>query len=123
MLASGITILYGNLCAIPQRSLKRLLGYSSISNAGYMLLGVSAVNAAGSAAVLYYLAAMLFLSLDLHHWMLVGFTKTYDYLPIGGAHLSEAFAMDMIGRTSQTFGIALQLAAPVMAVSTAQSIV
>lgn len=60
MLASGISILYGNLCAIPQRSLKRLLGYSSISNAGYMLMGVAAVNVAGSAAVLYYLAGYLF---------------------------------------------------------------
>lgn len=60
MLCAGITILYGNLCAIPQRSLKRLLGYSSISNAGYMLLGVAAVNAAGAAAVLYYLAGYLF---------------------------------------------------------------
>lgn len=60
MLASGITILYGNLCAIPQRNLKRLLGYSSISNAGYLLLGVAAVNASGSAAVLYYLAGYLF---------------------------------------------------------------
>ncbi len=60
MLASGITILYGNLCAILQRNLKRLLGYSSISNAGYLLLGVAAVNASGSAAVLYYLAGYLF---------------------------------------------------------------
>jgi NADH-quinone oxidoreductase subunit N len=60
MLAAGVSILYGNLCAIPQRSLKRLLGYSSISNAGYMLLGVAAVNAAGSAAVLYYLAGYMF---------------------------------------------------------------
>ncbi|MGD0814739.1 MAG: NADH-quinone oxidoreductase subunit N [Verrucomicrobiota bacterium] len=60
MVAAGITILYGNLCAIPQRNLKRLLGYSSISNAGYMLLGVAAVNAAGSAAILYYLAGYLF---------------------------------------------------------------
>ncbi len=60
MLASGVTILYGNLCAIPQRNLKRLLGYSSIANAGYLLLGVAAVNAAGAAAVLYYLAGYLF---------------------------------------------------------------
>jgi NADH-quinone oxidoreductase subunit N len=60
MLVAGITILYGNLCAIPQRSLKRLLGYSSISNAGYMLLGIAAVNPSGSAAVLYYLAGYLF---------------------------------------------------------------
>jgi NADH-quinone oxidoreductase subunit N len=33
---SGITILYGNLCAIPQRTLKRLMGYSSIAHAGYL---------------------------------------------------------------------------------------
>src|SRR5580658_3580571 len=57
---AALTILYGNLCAIPQRSLKRLLGYSSIANAGYLLLGVSALNAAGSVAVLYYLAGYAF---------------------------------------------------------------
>ena len=50
---SAITILYGNLCAIPQRNLKRLLGYSSIANAGYLLLGVAALNQAGKAALLY----------------------------------------------------------------------
>lgn len=56
---AAITILYGNLCAIPQRSLKRLMGYSSISNAGYLLLGIAAVSASGSAAVLYYLSGYL----------------------------------------------------------------
>jgi len=57
---SGITILYGNLCALPQRNLKRLLGYSSIAHAGYLLLGVAALSASGQAAVLYYLAGYLF---------------------------------------------------------------
>ncbi|MDX1951140.1 MAG: NADH-quinone oxidoreductase subunit N [Verrucomicrobiota bacterium] len=57
---AALTILYGNLCAIPQRNLKRLLGYSSISNAGYLLLGVAAASAAGSSAVLYYLGGYLF---------------------------------------------------------------
>jgi NADH-quinone oxidoreductase subunit N len=63
---SGITILYGNLCAIPQRNLKRLLGYSSIAHAGYMLLGVAALaggvhnSSAGGSAILYYLAGYLF---------------------------------------------------------------
>jgi NADH-quinone oxidoreductase subunit N len=60
---SGITILYGNLCAIPQRNLKRLLGYSSIAHAGYLLLGVSALDGAGQSAVLYYLAGYLFTTL------------------------------------------------------------
>jgi NADH-quinone oxidoreductase subunit N len=60
MVLSGVTILYGNLCALPQRNLKRLLGYSSISNAGYLLLGVAALSVAGQAALLYYLAGYVF---------------------------------------------------------------
>ena len=57
---SGITILYGNLCAIPQRNLKRLLGYSSIAHAGYLLLGVAALSASGQSALMYYLAGYVF---------------------------------------------------------------
>jgi len=57
---SAVTILYGNLCAIPQRNLKRLMGYSSIAHAGYLLLGVAALNGAGKSAVLYYLSGYLF---------------------------------------------------------------
>lgn len=60
MAISALTILYGSLCAIPQRNLKRLLGYSSIANAGYLLLGVAALSKAGSAAILYYLTGYLF---------------------------------------------------------------
>jgi NADH-quinone oxidoreductase subunit N len=57
---SGITILYGNLCAIPQRNMKRLLGYSSIAHSGYLLLGVAALSASGQSALLYYLAGYVF---------------------------------------------------------------
>jgi NADH-quinone oxidoreductase subunit N len=57
---AAITILYGNLCALPQRNLKRLLGYSSIGNAGYLLLGAVASNKSGSSAIMYYLAGYLF---------------------------------------------------------------
>ncbi len=60
MVISAVTILYGNLCAIPQRNIKRILGYSSISNAGYILLGVAAVSHSGNSAVLYYLTGYLF---------------------------------------------------------------
>jgi NADH-quinone oxidoreductase subunit N len=64
---SAITILYGNLCAIPQRNLKRLLGYSSIAHAGYLLLGVAALAGAkssdGGAAILFYLSGYLFTTL------------------------------------------------------------
>jgi NADH-quinone oxidoreductase subunit N len=57
---SAFTILYGNLCAIPQRNLKRLLGYSGIAHAGYLLMGVAALSNAGQSAVLYYLSGYLF---------------------------------------------------------------
>src|ERR1035437_1858051 len=57
---SGITILYGNLYAIPQRNLKRQLGYSSIAHPGYLLLGVAALSASGQSALLYYLAGYVF---------------------------------------------------------------
>lgn len=63
---SAVTILYGNLCALPQRNLKRMLGYSSIAHAGYLLLGVAAMagsihnSTQGGSALLYYLGGYLF---------------------------------------------------------------
>jgi len=60
IILSAGSILYGNLCAIPQRNLKRLLGYSSIAHAGYLLLGIAALSTAGRSAVLYYLSGYLF---------------------------------------------------------------
>jgi NADH-quinone oxidoreductase subunit N len=60
LLISAITILYGNLCALRQRNVKRLLGYSSVAQAGYMLLGIAAFTEAGQSAILYYLSGYLF---------------------------------------------------------------
>jgi NADH-quinone oxidoreductase subunit N len=53
---AGLTILYGNLGALGQTSVKRLYGYSSIAHAGYLLMGLCAQNQLGAAAVLFYLA-------------------------------------------------------------------
>lgn len=63
LVLAAITILYGNLGALPQRNLQRLLGYSSIAHAGYLLLGVAALTNAGQAAILYYLGGYLFTTL------------------------------------------------------------
>jgi NADH-quinone oxidoreductase subunit N len=63
LVLSAATLLYGNLGAIPQRNIKRLLGYSSIGHAGYMLMGVAAVNALGASAVLFYLGQYAFTNL------------------------------------------------------------
>lgn len=57
---AGITIVTGNLMALPQQNLKRLLGYSGIAHVGYMLLGLAVVNLYGTAMVLFYLVAYLF---------------------------------------------------------------
>jgi NADH-quinone oxidoreductase subunit N len=60
------TLFYGNLAALPQRNLKRLLGYSSIGHCGYLLLGLAAlghagydpaVAASGASSILFYLLA------------------------------------------------------------------
>lgn len=67
--------------------------------------------------LLYWIAMMTMLSLDLHHWMIVGFQKTYVLIPIGGAHLHEALLVDVVARSGKVFMLALQIAAPVMAVS------
>jgi NADH-quinone oxidoreductase subunit N len=56
LLALG-TLLYGNLAALPQTNLKRLLAYSSIAHAGYLLIGV--VCLAGEAVVFYLVAYLL----------------------------------------------------------------
>ncbi|MBM3280074.1 MAG: NADH-quinone oxidoreductase subunit N [Candidatus Handelsmanbacteria bacterium] len=52
---AAITLLYGNLGALYQHNLKRLLGYSSIAHAGYLLLGAAAFNIIGVSALLFYL--------------------------------------------------------------------
>ena len=58
---AGLTLIYGNLAAMPQTNLKRLLGYSSIAHAGYLLVGVASVGspAAGRAIVFYLVAYLL----------------------------------------------------------------
>ncbi len=55
-----LTLIYGNLAALPQNNLKRLLAYSSIAHAGYLLIGV--VSLAGE-AVSFYLVAYLLMTL------------------------------------------------------------
>ena len=52
-------MLYRNLAALSQSNLKRLMGYSSISHSGYMLLGIAAFSTVGLSAVLYYLIGYL----------------------------------------------------------------
>ncbi|GAB3807650.1 NADH-quinone oxidoreductase subunit N [Spirosoma humi] len=56
-------ILIGNLSALRQTDAKRLLAYSTIAHAGFLLVGVVALNNAGFEAVLFYVGTYLFMSL------------------------------------------------------------
>ena len=62
-LISAFTMTLGNLTAIWQRNLKRLLAYSSIAHAGYMMMGVVMLSSAGLKAVMFYTGAYLFMNL------------------------------------------------------------
>jgi NADH-quinone oxidoreductase subunit N len=55
-----VTMLAGNLMALPQQNTKRLLAYSGIAQIGYMLVGLAATSASGTAMVLFYLVAYVF---------------------------------------------------------------
>lgn len=67
--------------------------------------------------VLFFLASVVMFSLDLHHWVLAGFQRTYSVLPIGGAALSGALFETVVRHTSRIFVVALQISAPIIAVS------
>ena len=58
-----LTITIGNLFAIRQRNLKRFLAFSSISQAGYIMLGVIAVNVMGMSSMIYYVLVYIFSNL------------------------------------------------------------
>ena len=57
---AGMTIVTGNLMAIPQQNIKRLLAYSGIAHIGYMLVGLAALSSSGVAMMLFYLVAYMF---------------------------------------------------------------
>ena len=58
-----LTITVGNLFAIRQKNMKRFLAFSSISQAGYIMLGIIAMNATGMASLIYYILVYVFSNL------------------------------------------------------------
>jgi NADH-quinone oxidoreductase subunit N len=57
---AALTLIYGNFAALPQTNLKRLLAYSSIAHAGYLLIGIVTLS---GPAIAYYLVAYLLMTL------------------------------------------------------------
>lgn len=59
----ALTATFGNLAAYSQTNLKRLLAYSTVAHAGYMMMGLATLTVQGAGAVLFYLVAYLFMNL------------------------------------------------------------
>jgi NADH-quinone oxidoreductase subunit N len=58
-----VSLAWGNIAALAQRNVKRILAYSSVSHAGFMLIAVAAANPLGERALLYYLVPYAAMSL------------------------------------------------------------
>lgn len=101
LVLAAATLIYGNLGALSQRNLKRLLGYSSIGHAGYMLMGLAAVNALGVGAVLFYLTQYAITNL-------CAFLAIIAVTRVTGHDDIPAFAG--LGRRAPLLGLALFLA-------------
>ena len=62
-IVSALTMTVGNLAALPQQNVKRLLAYSSIAHGGYLLMGAVLLTPEGLQAILFYLIVYLFMNL------------------------------------------------------------
>lgn len=76
VILSVLTMTLGNLVAVWQDNLKRLLAYSSIAHAGYILMGVVLLSDKGIAAVLIYFVMYLFMNLGAFYVVMLVANKT-----------------------------------------------
>jgi len=60
---SVLTMSFGNIAALVQKNIKRMLAYSSIAHAGYILIGIVAWNQAGASSVVFYLLSYTFMNI------------------------------------------------------------
>ncbi len=97
---SVITMTVGNLVAVWQKNLKRLLAYSSIAHAGYMLLGVVVLSNEGIAAVLIYLVVYFFMNLGAFFTVMLVANKT------GSEHID---AYKGLGYRTPLIGVAMTI--------------
>jgi flagellar biosynthesis protein FliR len=67
--------------------------------------------------LLHWMSLILLLTLDLHHWLILGLQRSYEIIPAGAAHLSEVLLIEVVSRASGMFVIALQMTAPILATS------
>lgn len=98
---SAITMTVGNLLAIRQSNIKRLLAYSSVAHAGYALIGVASASRLGVASVVFYLIAYIVTNL-------AAFGIVVAYARVSGSDAISAY--DGLSRRSPGLALALLVA-------------
>jgi len=101
MAISMVTMTLGNMLAIPQRNIKRMLAYSSIAQAGYVLIGVTAGGERGITAVIFYL--LVYVVTNVSAFAVVNIVSNH----VGGEDIEEYAALS---RRSPFLGLALMVA-------------
>jgi len=97
--ASAATMIYGNVAALTQDNVKRMLAYSSIAHAGYALMGLVAANAMGAWALLMYMLVYAFMNLGAFGFVILLESKGYageeiaDYAGLARRHPTAALGM------------------------------
>jgi NADH-quinone oxidoreductase subunit N len=96
-----ITMTIGNLLAIPQKNIKRLLAYSSVAHAGYAMIGLVTLSTFGAASIVFYLAAYVVTNL-------AAFAVVILFARTAGSEEIEDYAG--LSRRSPALGLALLVA-------------
>ncbi len=97
--AAAATMIYGNVAALTQDNVKRMLAYSSIAHGGYALMGIVAANATGGWALLMYLVVYAFMNLGAFGFVILLESKGYagevigDYAGLSRRHPAAALGM------------------------------
>ena len=100
VILSIITMTLGNFAALWQDNLKRMLAYSSIAHAGYILLGIAVLSNQGLMAVIIYFAIYLFMNLGAFYVVMLIANK------IGTEHIDDYKGL---GKSIPFLGVALAL--------------
>jgi len=92
-------MIFGNVVALTQDNVKRMLAYSSIAHAGYALMGIVAANAMGAWALLMYMVVYAFMNLGAFGFVILLESKGYagemigDYAGLSRRHPGAALGM------------------------------
>jgi NADH-quinone oxidoreductase subunit N len=97
--AAIVSLLWGNIAALRQTNVKRLLAYGSVTHTGFILLGLVAGNAAGFSGIMFYLGVYVFMTAGAFGILIV--------LPQRGAEVSELADLDGLYRRSPVAALLL----------------